>query len=152
MRKNYTDEQAIHAIKNNLSYAKILKALGLKSRAGGNYNTIRAIIRKYKVDTSHFTGQGWAKDGTTWNARNLESLLIIGTCPNQSFKKRLIKEGILKEICYECGSGPIWRGKKLVLELEHENGNKLDNRRENLKLLCPNCHSQTPTFRRRKAK
>ena len=62
------------------------------------------------------------------------------------FKKRLIKEGLLEEKCYECGIGPIWNGKALVLQIDHTNGVSNDNRISNLRILCPNCHSQTHTY------
>ena len=62
------------------------------------------------------------------------------------FKKRLYKEGLLHEICSLCNQTNIHNGKKLVLQLDHINGNHNDNRIENLRILCPNCHSQTSTF------
>jgi hypothetical protein len=63
----------------------------------------------------------------------------------QSLKKRLLDAGILKYKCYECNI-KTWRKKKLVLQLDHINGIGNDHRRKNLRLLCPNCHSQTSTY------
>ncbi len=60
-------------------------------------------------------------------------------------KKRLLKEGLLQYRCYICGLTE-WLGKPISLQLDHENGVRSDCRIENLRLLCPNCHSQTPTF------
>lgn len=54
--------------------------------------------------------------------------------------------------CLLCDGGKVWMGRILTLELDHVDGDRLNNTRENLRLICPNCHSTTPTFRRRNAK
>ena len=62
-------------------------------------------------------------------------------------KVRLLREGLLAAKCYgeDCGLTE-WKGKPISLQLDHINGDKLDHRIENLRLLCPNCHSQTDSF------
>ena len=74
--------------------------------------------------------------------------ILNGTTPyaQKSLKKRLIQEGFLKNKCALCDQSPIWKENPLVMVLDHKNGNHTDNSLENLRLLCPNCHSQTPTF------
>lgn len=66
-------------------------------------------------------------------------------------KKRLLREGLLLNRCSGCGLGNRWRGQPITLEMDHINGDRRDNRIENLRILCLNCHSQTPTFRRPKS-
>jgi 5-methylcytosine-specific restriction endonuclease McrA len=63
-----------------------------------------------------------------------------------NLKKRLFDEGLLENKCQECGIDPEWNGKKLSLQLDHINGVNNDHRIENLRMLCPNCHSQTDTY------
>lgn len=71
---------------------------------------------------------------------------------NSNFKKRLVEEGILKYHCYNkvCmlhnTNTIIWCDEPIVLHLDHINGVRNDNRKTNLRFLCPNCHSQTKTY------
>lgn len=68
----------------------------------------------------------------------------------QYAKRLIIQEKLIEYKCRDCDLIDEWNGKKLILELEHINGDKKDYRLKNLTFLCPNCHSQTPTFRNRK--
>lgn len=83
----------------------------------------------------------------------LEELLVAGTYRSRhNLRLRLIDEGVKEERCEVCGLSS-WRSGPIPLALHHVNGDRLDNRLENLELLCMNCHGQTPNFagRRRPA-
>ena len=81
----------------------------------------------------------------------LEKILVKGS-DFQSFKlkKRLFDAGLKQKYCEQCKWAKQTESGYLPLELDHINGDRHDNRIENLKVLCPNCHSLTPTHRSRK--
>lgn len=75
-----------------------------------------------------------------------------GTCANSTHKNSYVKIFLLKEqnnCCAICGNKNTWYNKELILILDHVNGPSYDNKRENLRLICPNCDSQLPTFKSR---
>lgn len=71
------------------------------------------------------------------------------TCRSVILKQKLIEEGILDDVCVKCGNDGQWMGQKITLELDHIDGDRFNNSFDNLRILCPNCHSQTDTFRNR---
>lgn len=143
-KKNWTNEDLINAIKTSLTKSDVLRKLGLKIKAG-NYDTINKYIKTLGIDTTHMTGKSHGK--TKKEKKPLEEVMIKNSTYSRAcLKKRLIKEGILKNKCSECGLENNWNGKPITMVLDHINGKNDDNRLENLRLLCPNCNSQTDTF------
>jgi 5-methylcytosine-specific restriction endonuclease McrA len=81
--------------------------------------------------------------------RDLADLLVSGSQANSDrLRRRLIRSGIKNALCEICGNTE-WNGQPISLELDHVNGKSNDNRLENLRILCPNCHAQTETYRGR---
>lgn len=81
-----------------------------------------------------------------WTRKLPLEQLMSGNVTSAHLKKRLVVEGILEDICASCGQLPFWNGAKLVLQLDHIDGNHSNNILSNLRILCPNCHTQTATW------
>lgn len=149
--KTYTEEDFRKAVQENYSMASVIRAIGLIP-SGANYRTVRALVEKFELDTTHWTGQAHLRGKThNWSLKiPLEEILVENSVYSSmsSLKKRLLKEGLLEERCYAdgCDVKKEWNGKPIILQLEHKNGKNNDHRIDNLCLLCPNCHSQTETF------
>ena len=148
-RCKYTQEEFIQTIQESLSIAQVLRKLNLVVR-GGNYTTIHQKIKELCLDTSHFTGQGWnigKRFRPVKAAESLESILIDGRYFNTGhLKKRLLNEGVKEYKCEKCKLTE-WFGQPISIELDHIDGRRNNNQLDNLQLLCPNCHAQTPTYR-----
>ena len=150
MRKHYTTEDVKKAVAENKSVAGVLRQLGLRP-IGGNYKTIHSLIQSLHLDTSHFTGQGW-NVGLGFNPRPAlsdDDIFIENSDYRCSWRLReRYKKRTGIHHCEQCGLSE-WQGQAIPLEIHHVNGNNLDNRIENLKLLCPNCHALTNNYRGR---
>jgi hypothetical protein len=148
-RSAYSDEDLIRAVAECKSVAKVLERFGLKP-AGGNYIIIKKRIQELGLDTSHFKGShDWARGRKSpfVRQRALEEIMVKDSVYTTSMlRKRLISEGIFEHQCMSCGLD-TWMGNKIPLEIDHINGDRQDNRLENLRLLCPNCHALTATYR-----
>ena len=147
-RWRVTDEEFASIVRESTTVAEVMRRLGFESN-GGRHRMIVGKIKLLGLDMSHFIGQGWSRGVKRPSTRvtPLEEILV----PNSTYRstatlrRRLIAAGLRKPECEECGLR-TWRGKPLPLALDHINGDHVDNRLENLRILCPNCHALTDTW------
>ena len=147
----YTAEMLAEAVAGSVSYAQTLRTLGVPV-TGGQHAHLARRIRDAGIDTSHFLGQAHFRNQRL-PGRDAASIFTVwppgsGRPGTRMLRKALLEAGVA-HMCAVCGCGPEWWGQHLVLTIDHMNGDWLDNRAENLRFLCPNCHAQTATWCRR---
>lgn len=145
-RLKYTRELLEDAARRSISIAGVMRILGMKS-SGSSQTYIRKRLIELDIDTSHFKGQGHALGRRARNRLNPERILVIRPSGSTRAKPTQLRRALTEQgvpyMCTECDLAGEWRGKTLILHVDHMNGDYLDCRRENLQFLCPNCHSQT---------
>lgn len=148
-RTLWTDDELRAALAASRSLAEAIRRLRIVG-AGGNYKQVKRRIAELGLDTSHMLGKGW-NVGLSFRPRRtatLDALLVAGRwTSSHRLKQRLIAAGIKDAACELCGWARRSADGRIPLELDHINGDHEDNRLENLRILCPNCHSLQPTHR-----
>lgn len=137
-----TDQQIIDAANSNNSASSACASLGIQ------YGTYRKHAERLGVFKSNQAGKGISKPITDDRKILLEDILS-GLYPQYQSNKiriRLLKEGIKQHVCEVCDQ-TTWMNKPIPLELDHIDGVRNNHRIKNLRLLCPNCHAQTDTYR-----
>lgn len=151
----YTQELIAPLVAKSSSYSGVIRLLGMP-QAGGTQAHLKRVIQKLGLDTSHFTGKVHNRGVASPKRLNPEEILVRdrrnGSREKLEKLRRALQLSGVADCCKLCGISPEWNGKSLVLQVDHADGDFLNNTLDNLRLLCPNCHSQTETFCRQKKK
>lgn len=143
------EDQFRRLIASSTSVGECLYAFGMENK-GRNHHTLRDRIKELGIDVQHFV---YHTPSRRVVVRKLEELLVENSpARGMAIKRRLIATGLIDNKCKICGLSTSWQDKPITLVLDHENGDPRDNRLLNIRFLCPNCNSQTPTFAGRNLK
>lgn len=136
---NYDEDKFKKIVAESKTYGEICRKIGLPKSDMSIYKSeIDRKIKKLDLEVSHINFS---------SRTDLKKLLIEeGNIVDKRFKYHLYENNLKEEKCEKCGKPPEWFGEPLVLQLDHINGICTDNRLENLRILCPDCHSQTITY------
>ena len=153
--RSYTKDWLQELCKNSYSYAEVLRKAGRK-QGGGTQATLRKKIEEFGIDISHFTGQKWQNSPNQQDNKvsretyQLNEVFVQNSPVTQKVLRGYVeRHNIIEYKCQTCGCDGNWQNGIISLELDHINGNNTDNRIENLRYLCPNCHALTETYRGR---
>jgi transposase len=141
---NWDEEKLKDAILKSECKSDVLRNLGISTKSG-NFQTLDRYMKKYglvnELKYDNKRGNKWLK-----KYNNDEIFCKHSPMSTKNIKNRIIKDNLIEYVCNECDLKDKWNGKKISLQLDHVNGVNDDNRLENLRFLCPNCHSQTDTY------
>lgn len=141
--RSYSQEEFVEAWESSTYYSEVLDKLNL-NKSGGSLRIIKDTAQELDLSFISFYTNVSKK---RVKAFSLEEILVNPSPykDNRRLKSQLYAAGLKEERCEKCGLDE-WLGEPLLLTLDHIDGNNRNNCLENLKILCPNCHSQTPTW------
>jgi hypothetical protein len=141
-------EEIKKIIEESKNKTEVLEKLGLKNN-GGNFNTLSHFIMANNVNIQHFSEHKSNKKNITNYElyKDINNFLVKDSFykSTNNLKKKLYKLGLKEKKCEICGQDENWNGKRMSLILDHINGNRHDNRIENLQIVCPNCNATLET-------
>lgn len=146
-RRKYTKQQFMEAWLSSISISEVASKLGA-NRSGSGFYTLRNAAIDLGLTQDHMpTSRTDRTARSKRKKRPLETILVENSTyeSTSNLKTLLYKENIKIAKCEQCGIDQ-WQNKPAPLQLDHINGIRTDNRIENLRILCANCHAQTPTF------
>ncbi|MEV6016173.1 MULTISPECIES: HNH endonuclease [unclassified Streptomyces] len=152
-RASIPEEGLRSLVRGSTSYADVMRGLGMDVN-DTNHRRVRRAASRLGLDTSHFKRRAWGRPERPVPSTAQRVLVVLptgSTRPNRARLHSALQELGIRYVCASCANTGTWLGRPITLQIDHVNGDWLDNRVENLRYLCPNCHALTSTWCRRKA-
>lgn len=144
MKQKIEKSEMEKIIMESKSFREVIVKCGLSPKGSMAYQNVRNKILKLGLEVPKYNFYGDPNNKNRY--LNNEVFIENSTYGRDKLKKRIIKQKLIPYECSKCKNFGMWNNNKLVLHLDHTNGINNDNRLENLRFLCPNCHSQTNTY------
>lgn len=151
-KHHYTVELISENVKKCNNIAELFRLLKFPLNGSLQFQ-VKKFIKENGIDISHFTGPAWNRGKTTldddriFSSGDSDRIFVTNSEFSKPYVRSLVlKKNLIKYSCSVCKNTGEWLSKKLKLQLDHINGISTDQRIENLRWLCPNCHSQTSTY------
>jgi hypothetical protein len=148
--KKYTKENLTEAAAMSNSFADVARHFGVAPQGGTQAHLKKRMVDE-GVDFSHFKGRAWSREAVFLNRRRssddiLQKLPEGSNRVNAHLLRRALIEVGVEQVCSICKINE-WNGLPLDLEVDHIDGDYRNNTKDNLRFLCPNCHSQTGNYK-----
>lgn len=146
----YSIEELKTAVANSECWSDVCRSVNV-TVCTFNFKRMQKLCTEHDINIVHFEERRkhtFRRNKRNWS--NVDVYCKSSKFPRHALRRKVLADNFMPYCCASCNNDGQWFGKSLTLEVEHTNGINDDNRRENLKWLCPNCHSQTPTFRNSK--
>ncbi|MEW2119312.1 HNH endonuclease signature motif containing protein [Streptomyces sp. NPDC005474] len=152
-RATIPEDKLRDLVPRSASYADVMRGLGLDVN-DTNHRRVRRTAARLGLDTTHFKRRAWGRPDAPAPAPTAPRVLVLLPADagrtNRTQLHRALDEVGVPYSCESCGNTGEWLGRPITLQIDHINGDWRDNRRENLRYLCPNCHALTETWCRKK--
>lgn len=153
-RRRYSETEFVAAVASSTSWSGLFPKLGLSKTSGGSFKNLQRYAESLGVSYDHFVGTTHNTGRPARNRKSADQLLVLRPSHELRQKAYLLRRAMnekgIVSVCKRCGQGTVWCGGTLTLQVDHINGNSRDDRLENLRFLCPNCHTQTSSWGRQK--
>lgn len=142
-----SNEQLVEISKGCISISEIMRKVGYEHINGYAHKVFSKRLKKAGVFIDTKRSMAWNTGNVNIHVKDIEDYLVLDGpfITTSKLKHRLYRVGLKEKKCEIC-SLTDWMNKPIRLHLDHVNGNNNDRRIENLRVLCPNCHSQTETY------
>lgn len=141
-----TDDEFKQIVQQSINFSDCCRKIGLSINGNNGRAKIKQRCEELNISYQHLYLSNI--EVHSHPVYSIEEILVENStyASRTKLKQRLVSEGLMEYKCSICGNQGEWNGHSLTLQLDHINGINNDNRLENLRFLCPNCHSQTDTF------